>query len=67
LTQNKVDEAEQIIRKIKKFNKEEIPGNLRPQLESIAKDISQEGSSGIRGLFATMRMATITLLFSITL
>ena len=67
LTQGRIDEAEKIIRTIKKVNREEIPPNFRQELEDISAEISEDSNTGLRGLFSTWVMAKMTIVFSVTL
>ena len=66
LTQNRVQEADQIIRKIKKVNGDEIPEDLTDQLEEIAAEISHEKAAGVMCLITSKKMAIITFLFCLT-
>ena len=67
LTQGRVGEAEKIIARVMRANKQEIPDGFREQLDEISGEIAEDSRTGIKGLFSTMRMAKMTLIFAITL
>ena len=66
LTQNRVPEAEKIIRTIKRVNREPVPDDLTEQLEEIAAEISKEKKSGIWCLLTSRQMAKFCFLFCLT-
>ena len=41
--------------------------NFRQQLQEISDEIAEDSRTGIKGLFSTMKMAKMTLIFAITL
>ena len=66
LIQEKIEKAEQIIRKMKKINGEEIPEGFSDELRTIAQEISKEKSFGMTSLVKSKRMLYILFLFAIT-
>ena len=66
LTKRKVDEAEKVLRTIKRINKEEVPDNFRQELESISNEIASEKNYGASSIFKSKRMMYILLLLGIS-
>ena len=60
LTLGKVDEAEKVIRGIKKINREEIPEDLHEELVAISKAISSPKKSKVKSVMSSRRL-TFTL------
>ena len=61
LTLGKVEEAEKVIRKIKKMNNDEISEDLHEELVGISKAISSPKKSKVKSVMASKRL-TFTLL-----
>ena len=68
LTKGKIDEAEKIIRRIKKTNNEEIAEDFRSKLEEISESIGGgQKDFGVSSIFKSAYMTYILFLLSITL
>ena len=67
LTQGKVDQAYDIVAKIKDINKEEVnEEELYNNLQSISEEMAKDEKAGILNLFSSRKMIWIVFLFSMT-